>query len=139
MGRYYRIRQHYHRVIRDARLPLFRAGQSATVSVDSYPDVQWSGNGGWWIIETVESFNGQVQYGQGSFIQWFSSNAFGKTNYLNTPVGAVSHTEEPTVYGVEDPAAYYGSWALGESFAVCAWNSRRTPYFQAIGDPFVCR
>jgi alpha-tubulin suppressor-like RCC1 family protein len=102
--------------------------------------VKWSGNSTWWIMETIESFNGtRGGCGQGNFIQWFSSNAFGGTNYLNTPVGAVSHTEEPLLPGVNDSAAYFGLWAAGKNFAICAWKSRRTPYFQAVGDPFVTR
>jgi len=75
----------------------------------------------------------------GNFIQWFSSNAFGGTNYSNTPVGAVTHVEEPFSPGVENSQIYFGLWAAGKNFAICAWNSRRTPYFQAVGDPFVRR
>lgn len=101
--------------------------------------VQWSGNSGWWIIETVESFNGQRTTGQGNFLEWFSSNAFGGTNYLNTPIGAVSHVEEPDLPGVENSAIYYGLWASKKNFAICAWNARNTPYFQAVGDPFATR
>ena len=29
--------------------------------------------------------------------------------------------------------------ATGRSFSICAWNSRRTPYFQAVGDPWIVR
>ena len=109
----------------------------------SYPTngaVAWSGSSGWWIIETIESFNGiRGGYGQGNFTQWFSANAFGGTNYSNTPVGAVSHTEEPSLGGVEDSATYFGLWSAGKYFAISAWNSKQTPYFQAVGDPFVTR
>lgn len=76
---------------------------------------------------------------QGHFTQWFSSMAFGGTNYENTPVGAVCHTDEPGAGGVNNAATYFGSWAQGKSFALCAWNSRNTMYFQAVGDPFVRR
>jgi hypothetical protein len=103
--------------------------------------VKWTANSGWWIIETIESFNGQrYPCAQGNFIQWFSSNAFGGTNYSNTPIGAVSHTEEPggPTY-CEDPSIYFGLWADGKNFAICSWNSRRTPHFQAVGDPFVTK
>jgi len=102
--------------------------------------VQWSGNSGWWIIETIESFNGQRSTSQGNFIEWFSSNAFGGTNYSNTPVGAVSHTEEPGSPGnCENSAIYFGLWASEKDFAICAWNARNTPYFQAVGDPLVTK
>ncbi|HXC36765.1 MAG TPA: RCC1 domain-containing protein [Candidatus Acidoferrales bacterium] len=102
--------------------------------------VRWSGDSGWWIIETFESFNGmRGGCGQGDFVQWFSSNAFGGTNYSNTPVGAVCHVEEPGLGGNEVSAVYFGLWASGKNFAICAWNARETPYFQAVGDPFVIR
>jgi hypothetical protein len=98
--------------------------------------ISWQGNSGWWIIETMESFNGQPRGGQGDFNMWFDHRAFGGTNYQNTPVGAVTHVDEP--WGAwNDPQLYFGLWEAGRNFAVCAWNSRRTPYFQAVGDPFV--
>jgi hypothetical protein len=102
--------------------------------------VNWSGNSGWWIIETVESFNGiRGGFGQGNFTQWFASNAFGGTNYSNTPVGAAGHTEEPGLGGVENSAIYFGLWASGKNFAICSWNSRQTSFFQSIGDPLITR
>ena len=75
----------------------FGANSSLGTNYATNGYVQWSGNSSWWIIETVESFNGQVlqNYPQCNFIKWFSSNAFGGTNYSSTPVGAVSHVEEP--------------------------------------------
>ncbi len=99
--------------------------------------VQWIGNSSWYIIETVESFNGQRTINCGNFIQWFSSNAFGATNYKNTPVGAVTQVDEPYLGGVNDSGTYFGLWAEGKNFGICAWNSRNTEYFQAVGDPFV--
>jgi hypothetical protein len=99
--------------------------------------VAWGGASSWWVIETPESFNGQRATGQGNFTQWFSSAAFGGTNYENTPVGAVSHTDEPFLTHVNDPGLYFGLWAGGKIFANCAWNSSRTTQFQAVGDPFV--
>ena len=102
--------------------------------------VKWSGHSGGWIIETIESFNGtRGGCNQGNFIHWFSSNAFGGTNYSNAPIGAVSHTEEPYLPGVANSATYFGLWAAGKNFAICAWNSRQTKWFQAVGDPFVTR
>jgi alpha-tubulin suppressor-like RCC1 family protein len=32
--------------------------------------VQWTGNSSWWVIETIESYNGQRATGQGNFTQW---------------------------------------------------------------------
>jgi hypothetical protein len=101
--------------------------------------VRWSGNSGWWLIETVESFNGQRSTDQGNFIKWFSSNAFGGTGYSNTPVGAVCHVEEPYEANVNDASLYFGLWTAGKNFAICAWKSRITSCFQAVGDPFVMK
>jgi hypothetical protein len=104
--------------------------------------VKWTGaNNGWWVIRTLESFNGQRDAsatGQGNFLMWFSSGAFGGANYANTPVAAVSYTDEPTEYGTVD-ATYFGLWESGKTFANCAWNSLSTPCIQAVGDPFVIK
>jgi alpha-tubulin suppressor-like RCC1 family protein len=109
----------------------------------NYPydeEIGWHGNSGWWIIETIESFNGQrLAFGQGNFVKWFTGNSFGGTNYQNTPVGGVSHTDEPGLGGVSDSAKYFGLWASGKNLAICAWNSKITHNFQALGDPFVTK
>jgi hypothetical protein len=106
-----------------------------------FPYVNWAGNSGWYLMQTIESFNGQVVQisSQGNFIKWFSSNAFGGTNYSNTPVGAVSNVEEPGPPSTSYGAIYFGLWASGKNSGICAWNARNTPYFQAVGDPFVTR
>ena len=110
---------------------------------NTYPidgEVKWTGNSGWWIIRTEESFNGQLNGGQGNFLEWFSSNAFGGANYSNTPVGAVSYVEEPGA-SATDNSIYFGLWAQGKNFAICAWISANvdgfTPAYQMVGDPFV--
>lgn len=103
--------------------------------------VAWAGNSRWWIIETIESFNGQRVTWMGNFIRWFGPNAFGGTNYSNTPVGAVTHVEEPRLSGVNDASTYFGLWARGKNFGISAWQSRWPTfyYFQAVGDPLVVR
>jgi len=76
----------------------------------------------------------------GNFIQWFSQYSFGGTNYENTPVGAVCNGDEPfAVTPGVDPSKYFGLWASGKNFAVCAWISPASPRFFAVGDPFVKR
>ena len=113
----------------------------------TYPtngSVVWSGSSKWWIIETIESFNGQRdaslglggQQPQGDVEEWFASNAWGGTNYTNTPIGAVSHVEEPGLEGVNG-ATYMSLWEEGFLFSECAWASKNTPCFQAIGDPLL--
>ena len=102
--------------------------------------VQWKGNSGWWIIRTLESYNGQkADPGQGNFVKWFSSNAFGGTNYSNTPIGASSNVEEPGLESNTTTSAYFNLWASGKNFGVCVWSAINTHYFQAVGDPFVTR
>ena len=102
--------------------------------------VAWKGHSGWWIIETIESLNGmRGDLGHGNFIKWFSPDAFGGTNYSNTPVGAVGYTDEPGVGGLNDAAIYFGAWARGDTFANAAWESRKTMHFQAVGDPLVAK
>jgi hypothetical protein len=102
--------------------------------------IVFTGDSGWYIIQTAESFNGQrCDPGQGTFLKWFSANAFGGTNYASTPIGAVSHVEEPYIACLNDPYCYFGLWAQNKNFAICAWDSRRTCFFQAVGDPFVKR
>lgn len=98
------------------------------------------------MVDTIESWNGQrYTTDQGNFIQWFSSNAFGGTNYLNTPVGGVTSVDEPHALGASDPKIFFGLWSLGNNFGICAWNSRLiSPFpnpqvFQAVGDPFVTK
>jgi len=102
-------------------------------------NVSFFGASTWYLIQTIESFNGQRNGGgfQGDFLEWFAGNAFNGTNYSNTPVGGVSHVDEPSVRGVNNSDVYFGLWASRHSFGFCAWNSRNTPCFQAVGDPFV--
>ena len=52
---------------------------------------------------------------------------------------AVSHVEEPYAPNVEDSQKYFGFWAAGKNFGVCAWSAQRTWFFQAVGDPFVAQ
>ena len=101
--------------------------------------IKWTGSCSWYLIETIESFNGQRAGDGGNFIRWFSSGAFGGANYSNTPIGAVTHVEEPGEVGVNDASTYFGLWAAGRNFATCAWQSRNTVYFQAIGDPLITK
>ena len=108
----------------------------------NYPintNIVWSGNSCWWIMRSVESFNGQRQaFGQGNFVKWFTSTSFGGTNYSNTPIGGPTYTDEPGAAGT-DNAIYFGLWAAGKNLAICAWNSYIVPYSQVVGDPFVTR
>ena len=104
----------------------------------------FSGNSGWYIMASVDSYNGQRNGAgfQSSFLTWFASNAFGGINYSATPLGAVTHVEEPQA-SVENCYTYYGSWALGKPFGLTAWLALCLPDGFActkcavVGDPFV--
>jgi hypothetical protein len=107
--------------------------------------VRWSGNSGWWIIATVESYNGQWTNNcadMGNVSRWFSNNAFSGTNYSNMPIGAVSHTDEPGDLSVSADQ-YFGLWEMRKNFAICSWVSHIVstphPYFQVVGDPFITK
>ncbi len=107
-----------------------------------YLSNHFSGSSSWYIMGTAESYNGQRANAgayQGTFLQWFSSNAFGGTAYSSTPIAAVTHVDEPGTALLEDTQIYFGLWAAGKSFAICAWNSKLTSQFQAVGDPLVKR
>jgi alpha-tubulin suppressor-like RCC1 family protein len=99
----------------------------------------FSGNSGWYLMDTDESFNGE-RYNdfQGNFLEWFSSGAFGGTNYSNTPVGAGSNVDEPGSTSC-NPEQFFGYWAQGRNLAFRGWNSQvggNALYIQVIGDPF---
>jgi hypothetical protein len=89
-------------------------------------------------METVESFDGQPCAGQSDYWMWFSSPAFGGSNYSLTPVGALTYVDEPYA-DQHDAYLYFGLWEAGKNFGICAWNSARTAEFQAVGDPLVTR
>jgi hypothetical protein len=112
--------------------------------------VRFYGSSGWHIVQTPESWNGQwiPRDSQTSFHDYFTSSAFWGTNYSNTPVGTVTHTDEPNITqgcpasfgGVASPHYFFGLWHAKKNFAVCAWTARGTPhFFQAVGDPFVTK
>lgn len=101
--------------------------------------VLFTGNSSWFLMTTVESFNGQryaEMVGQGCYINWFCSAAFGGTNFSNTPVGAIGYTEEP--YSSRNHSGvFFGNWAAGKRFGSAAWNARDVTGFIVIGDPLI--
>ncbi len=96
----------------------------------------FTGNSGWYLIDTIESFNGDRFYrGTGYFTDWFASTAFGGTNYSNTPVGAAYlNTDEPGGAGIA--LSDYSLWAAGKPFGICAGITLGTRQL-SVGDPFV--
>lgn len=111
----------------------------ASYAVDG--SIVFKGHSSWAVVASLESFNGKRKSsntGQSSFEDWFSKTAFGSKNYEFTPIGAVTHVDEPLIWGVQDPAFFY-LWDRGLTFVESAWLSRRTQYFMAVGDPLVTR
>jgi hypothetical protein len=117
-------------------------------------NIIFSGNSGWYIMSTVDSYNGQplavFDINQWSFLTWFATNAFAGTNsliapYANTPVGAVVHVwEQNGSLGSENRSIYFGVWAAGKSFGLSAWNAILAAPVQhyecaAVGDPFTLK
>src|SRR3989344_4094958 len=100
--------------------------------------VIFTGNSSWYPIMTYESYNGQWASPQGEFTAWFSANAFGGTNYSNTPAAAVSHVEEPSGVGVNS-ALYFQCWEKGHLFIDCAYISMRTAFMMPHGDPWITK
>lgn len=114
------------------------AGRGQWYSLGFGKPITFSGNSGWYIIQTAESYNGQLtgNLWQGKFSHWFSKTAFGGSNYENTPVGAVAHVDEPTLAGINHPI-YFGCWDKGNLFIDCAWMSKSAVHTIVIGDPWV--
>jgi alpha-tubulin suppressor-like RCC1 family protein len=107
--------------------------------------VQFYGQSSWYVMTTLESYNGRLaDTGLSCFGRWFSANSFSGTNYnyLNTPVGAAANADE---CGCDpDPKILFGLWAQGKNLAICTWNSMPSqlpshPYAVAVGDPFTRR
>lgn len=100
--------------------------------------ISFGGNSNWWLVKTIESYNGIIASGQGNFEGFFNPRCAGGFNYSRTPVGMACHTDEPRLNGIEGPQ-YLVNWEKGLLFSECAWSSRNTPFFMAVGDPLVAR
>src|SRR4051794_19490941 len=57
--------------------------------------VRFHGESSWFAITTHESFNGhRLEPSFSTYIRWYAANAFGGTNYQNTPAAAVANSDE---------------------------------------------
>ena len=102
--------------------------------------VRFGTNSQWYVITTIESFNGHRtdQY-FGTYVKWTQANAFGGTNYSNTPVAMLVNSSEPgSPGGVNGVPDLFALWESGRPFGNCAWI-RPNLVALAIGDPFVSR
>lgn len=99
-------------------------------------NLRFTGKSDWFLIQTVESFNGMRDTTHGNYISWFSKNAFGGSDYDKTPAAAIAHVDEPGVNGL-NTSYYFPCWNQGNLFIDCAWFSRASPMMEAIGDPWI--
>jgi hypothetical protein len=100
--------------------------------------ISFGGKSNWWLVKTIESYNGIIASGQGNFEGFFNPRCAGGFFHSRTPVGMACHTDEPRLGGIEGPQ-YLANWEKGLLFSECAWSSRKTPFFMAVGDPLVTR
>lgn len=121
-------------------------GRSRTVDYAINGELVFTGTSNWYPIMTVESFNG-IRHAdawmvntQGNYEDWYSADAFGGKDYQNTPAGAVGHTHEPGLSGINS-VKYFTRWEQGWKFADVAWNTRlaSSGHFRATGDPYITR
>jgi hypothetical protein len=115
-------------------------GANGAMSSD-YPNdrsIFFTGKSNWYLVKTIESYNGIVGSDHGNFEKWFVPTTAGGWQYSRTPIGMACHTDEPSLGGVEG-SMYMCNWEAGLLFSECAWSSRRTKYFMAVGDPLVKR
>jgi hypothetical protein len=115
-------------------------GANGGMSPD-YPtdrSIFFTGKSNWYLIKTIESYNGILGSSHGTFEKWFSPTTAGGWQYSRTPIGMACHTDEPSLGGVEG-SMYMCNWEAGLLFSECAWSSRKTKYFMAVGDPLVKR
>lgn len=112
------------------------AGRGAFYAING--QVQWGGTNNWYILTTIESYNGcRNSSPQGGITGWFGRTSWGSINYEKCPVGAVGHVEEPGLGGVAN-TGFYLLWQRGWPLIECAWESRSTDYFLCVGDPLIC-
>jgi hypothetical protein len=96
-------------------------------------------------MTTYESYNGVRNYLApnylSTYVEWYASNAFGGTNFENTPVVAAANTHECNC--TPDPATLLALWAGGKSAAICCWQAgwrqQASGSTLVVGDPFVKR
>lgn len=101
--------------------------------------VQFYGQSSWYVMTSYESYSGHLHDSSFStYGDWYQSNAFGGTNYQNTPAGAVANCVECSCS--QGPTPYFPLWASGKNLAICSWASLVTSGADgplAIGDPFL--
>jgi hypothetical protein len=100
---------------------------------------KFGGHSGWFLVASIESFSGIYGHAtHGDPVDAFAAEAFGGTDYSNTPVGWIGHTAEPGLGGIH--TKHLGErWAQGYTFAEAAWIGRNTRQCLAVGWPWATR
>lgn len=103
--------------------------------------IRFGTNSGWYVITTIESFNGQRDnLWFGTYAKWAKPNAFGGDNYSNIPMGMTVNVSEPgSSGGCNGLYDLFALWEQGLPFANCAWGMSRSKGMLAIGDPLIVR
>ncbi|MSU57647.1 MAG: hypothetical protein EXS35_05615 [Pedosphaera sp.] len=105
--------------------------------------VRFHGQSGWYSMTCYESTGGvRDDPTFSNYLDWYAPNAFGGTNYENTPVIAAANTNECSCS--PEPVPLLGLWSLGKNAAI---SSRKSGEFSfsngdtvlAVGDPLVKR
>ena len=91
---------------------------------------------GWYIMTCYQSTGGhRYDYYFSTYIDWFRSNAFGGTNYENTPVAAVANTDECGCSPL--PTPLFTAWVAGKYACIANWYAGGQTI--SVGDPLVKR
>jgi len=101
--------------------------------------VTFTGNAGWWIGMSAESFNGIYGGNHGDPTEFFARTAFGSgsndiPDYANTPLCWVGYTSEPVGNGPVEDSDYFERWARGWSTLEAAWAGGINQRFLVVSD-----
>ncbi len=110
----------------------------ATFPVDG--TVKFYGQSGWFAMTTYESYSGQTNAPTGGlscYTEWFAADAFGGSNFNNTPVIGVANTDECGC--APQPMGFLGLWCAGKNAAISCWQNgwQNVGTTLAVGDPLV--
>lgn len=103
--------------------------------------VRFYGQSSWFAMTTIESYAGRrYDPDYSTYVDWYSVNAFGGTNYEHTPVAAAANTDECSC--TPDAKSLLDYWASGKNAAICCWQAGEIAHFQGattlvVGDPLV--
>lgn len=98
--------------------------------------LRFAGLSNWYLLTTVESYNGRRGTSFNGIAYCFKADVFGGSAYQFTPAGFVASTEEQTVNGVPYQNLF-AHWDRGWGLNEVSWANRTTDHFVVYGYPFV--